>query len=127
MPDRALLDTTAGRVIAALAATLVLAVLAGLVALWPRGSEAPPEAPAQAGASERAGCEQWSGRGCRRVAIALDDGRRSFLTLEGGRFAPPLQIGDRILVARNGAGPAAAAEPELDDRAQQPPFAFQDF
>ena len=135
MPDRALLDTTAGRVIAALAAALVLAVLAGLVALWPRGSDAPPEAPAQAGASERArvvaiergGCEQWSGRGCRRVAIALDDGRRSFLTLEGGRFAPPLQTGDRILVARNGAGPAAAAEPELDDRAQQPPFAFQDF
>jgi uncharacterized membrane protein len=155
MPDRALLDTTAGRLVAALAGLLVLGVLAGLALLWPHGAAAPrPEGPG-AGPIERAhvvalrrgGCERFAGPGCRIAELELrsgpERGERTFLAVPGDRFAPPLEAGDDIRVARNtrgevGEGAAlddAAQSPALDDPAQYPalddpaqyPVAFVDF
>jgi uncharacterized membrane protein len=116
MPDRALLETTAGRVVAALAAVLVVAVAAGLVALWP-GNTTVAAPPSQAGAIERAdvirvtkggGCEQLAGPNCRIAVIELRSGpsrgERATLTLSGDRFAPPIKAGDHILVTRNAPG-----------------------
>jgi uncharacterized membrane protein len=155
MPDRALLHTTAGRLVAALAGLLLLSVLAGLALLWPDGAAAPrPEGPG-AGPIERAhvvalrrgGCERFAGRGCRIAELELrsgpERGERTFLAVPGDRFAPPLEAGDDIRVARNtrgevGEGAAlddAAQSPALDDPAQYPalddpaqfPVAFVDF
>jgi uncharacterized membrane protein len=132
MPDRALLETAAGRVAAALALLLVVCVAAGLVALWPDGAPArPPDAPAPAAveraevvAIERGGCERFAGPGCRLARLELSGGRRTFLALAGDRFAPPIEEGDEIQVARN-TGPGGEEVP-LDDTSQQP-VAFVDF
>jgi len=114
MPDRAMLETTAGRVVAALAGVLVVAVGIGLVALWPTGGSVGTAS--RAGAVERAdvvrvtrgGCEQRAGPGCRVAEIELrggtSRGERSVLTLSGDRFAPPIEAGDQIRVTRNASG-----------------------
>jgi uncharacterized membrane protein len=136
MPDRALFETTAGRTVAALAALLVLGVVAGLALLWPDGSGARRPAGPQAGAVERAhvvavergGCEAFAGPGCRLAVLELrsgrDSGERTFLALPSDRFAPPVEAGDDIHVARNTRG--EGEEVPLDDAAQQP-VAFVDF
>jgi uncharacterized membrane protein len=136
MPDRALLNTTAGRIVAGLVALLVLGVLAGLALLWPDGSgQRRPEGP-QPGAAESArvvsvapgGCESFAGPGCRIAELELrsgpDSGARTFLTLSGDRFAPPVEAGDSIRVARNTR--EEGEEVPLDD-ASQYPVAFVDF
>jgi uncharacterized membrane protein len=137
MPDRALLQTTAGRVVVALAGLLVLGVLAGLALLWPDGAAAPrPEGPG-AGPIERAhvvalrrgGCERFAGPGCRIAELELrtgpERGERTFLAVPGDRFAPPVEAGDDIRVARNTRG-EAGEDPPLDDPSQYP-VAFVDF
>lgn len=111
MLGRALLETTAGRVAVGLAGVLVLAVAAGLAALWP-GAASVVAPPSRAGAVERAevvgltrgGCEQLAGPNCRVAQIQLDSGARASLTLSGDRFAPPIQRGDHIRVTRNAPG-----------------------
>jgi uncharacterized membrane protein len=133
MPDRALLETTAGRIVAVLAALLVLGVLVGLVLLWPDGDAAPrPQGPG-AGAIESArvlsvapgDCESFAGPGCRIAELELDGGERTFLTLSGDRFAPPVEAGDDIRVARNTLGETGEEVP-LGDASRQP-VAFVDF
>jgi uncharacterized membrane protein len=137
MPDRALLETTAGRIAAALAGLLVLGVVAGLALLWPGGDASPRTQGPRAGAIERAdvvsiergGCERFAGPGCRIAELELrsgpDRGARTFLTLSGDRFAPPIEAGDSIRVARNTRGETGREVP-LDDASQQP-VAFVDF
>jgi uncharacterized membrane protein len=136
MPDRALLETAAGRVAAALTALLVLGVVAGLALLWPDGSGARRPAAPQAAAGEsarvlaieRGGCEAFAGPGCRLAELELrsgpERGERTFLALPAGRFTPPIEVGDDIRVARNTRG--AGEEVPLGDAAQQP-VAFVDF
>jgi uncharacterized membrane protein len=136
MPERALLETTAGRVVAALAALLVLCVALGLALLWPDGSGSPRPAGPPPAAVERAevlsierggGCERVAGPGCRVAALELrtgpERGERTVLALAGDRFAPPLETGDEIRVARN---TRDGEEVPLGDAAQQP-VAFVDF
>jgi uncharacterized membrane protein len=136
MHDRALLETTAGRVVAGLAALLVVSVAAGLVLLWPDGSDASRPAAPAAGAVERAevvaiergGCERLAGPGCSLARLELrsgpDSGERTFLPLAGDRFAPPVETGDEIQVARN-TGPGGEEIPL--GAASQQPVAFVDF
>ena len=111
----------------------MLGVLAGLVVLWPSGDASPrPQGPG-AGAVQRArvlsvtpgGCERFAGPGCRIAALELDGGERTTLALARDRFAPPVEAGDRIRVARNTLG-GTGEEVPLDDASQQP-VAFVDF
>jgi uncharacterized membrane protein len=135
-----LLQTPAGRVASSLAALLVLAVLAGVIALWPSG-DTEVQRPIGIGEVVHADvtrvttgeCERWAGPGCRLAEIALRSGpsagKRSFITLPSDRFAPPIAAGDRIRVARNvtsGIDPDLVEQLPLDDASQQP-FAFVDF
>jgi uncharacterized membrane protein len=137
MPDRALLDTTAGRVVAGLAALLVLCVAVGLALLWPDGTDDRRPAGPAPGAVERAdvlaierggGCESFAGPGCRLAELELrsgpESGERTFLALAGDRFAPPIEAGDEIRVTRNTR--EGGEEVPLDD-ASQAPVAFVDF
>ena len=137
MPDRALLETTAGRVVAGLAALLVAGVLAGLALLWPDGSGPRRTQGPAAGAIESAHvvsiapgrCEDFAGPGCRLAELELrsgpDSGARTFLALPRDRFAPPIESGDDIRVARNTQGEAGEEAP-LGDASRQP-VAFIDF
>jgi uncharacterized membrane protein len=133
MPDRALLETTAGRVVVTFASMLVLGVLVGLVLLWPDRSASPHPQGSGAGAVERAevraisrgDCEGFAGPGCRIAELELRSGEHTFLPLPRDRFAPPLAVGDSIRVARNTRGEAGEEVP-LDD-ASQFPVAFVDF
>jgi hypothetical protein len=137
MPDRALLETTAGRVVAGLAALLVIGVLAGLALLWPDGSEPRPTQGPAAGAIESAhvvsiapgDCERFAGPGCRLAELELrsgpESGSRTSLALPRDRFAPPIEAGDDIRVARNTRGEAGEEVP-LDDPSAQA-VAFVDF
>ena len=137
MPDRALLETTAGRVVAVLTGLLVVGVLLGLALLWPGGAAAPRPQGAEAGGTERArvlsvtrgGCERFAGPGCRIAELELrsgpPSGERTSLALAGDRFAPPVEPGDSIRVARNTRGEAGEEVP-LDDASAQP-VAFVDF
>src|SRR5215218_7309134 len=68
MPDRALLETTAGRVVAGLAALLVLGVLAGLALLWPDGSQPRRTQGPAAGAIESAHVVSIAPGACERFA-----------------------------------------------------------
>jgi len=140
MLDRVVLDTRPGRVVGSLVASLVLAVIVGLVVLWPEGDPAPAPAVPQVASTERAtvvaiaaeDCEAWAGPGCQVAEVELDTGRftgrRSFVTLPDDRSAPRLSRGDRIRVTRNVIG-GSDGQPEdvaLDDPSQQP-LAFVDF
>jgi uncharacterized membrane protein len=135
-----LLQTSAGRVAAALSALLVVGVAAGLVALWPSG-ERQTQRPIGIGDVVRADvlraadqdCEGWAGPGCRVYAIELRSGpsagQRSYITLPSDRFAPRIDAGDSIRVARNvpsGLDPELVERLPVDDASQQP-FAFVDF
>jgi uncharacterized membrane protein len=129
-----LVQTRAGRLVAAALAVLSLAVAAGLIALWPRGEPraAPQIAPQTVQGAEvvRTGterCEDLAGPGCRLVEVVLrdgpDTGARSYFALPGGGFAPDLEPGDRIRVGRNEVEGAPVA---LDDLQAQP-LVFLDF
>jgi uncharacterized membrane protein len=137
---RTLLQTSAGRAAAALSALLVVGIAIGLVALWPTGAHQTQQ-PIGIGDVERADvvrvsgddCTGWAGPGCRLFEIELRSGpsagRRSFLTLPNDRFAPRVEAGDHIRVARNvpsGLDSALVDRLPVDDPSQQP-FAFIDF
>ena len=79
------------------------------------------------------GCEAYAGPRCRLVEFELQggprSGERSYLTFSADPFAPDLEVGDSIRVARNvppDLDPARAEELPLDDPSAQP-FAFVDF
>ena len=69
------------------------------------------------------------GPGCRIAELELrsgpDAGERTFLVLAGDRFAPPVEAGDELRVARNTRG-ETGEDPPLDDPSQYP-VAFVDF
>jgi YibE/F-like protein len=129
-----LLQTRAGRLVAALLAVLALAVAVGLIALWPR-DDAPvtqPIAPQTVQDAEVVrvsgeGCEDLAGPGCRLVEVVLldgpDAGAQSFFALPGGGFAPDLEPGDRIRVGRN----EIEGRPVPLDDLQAQPLVFIDF
>ncbi len=135
-----MLETRTGRMVAALIVVTIAAVLGGMALLWP------PPTPVKAGtlkaaasvqavvvAVSRGECEDYAGPGCRLVEFELQggprSGERSFITFSNDPFAPQLQPGDTIRVARNVPGdldPAQAEELPLDDPSAQP-FAFVDY
>jgi len=137
---RTLLQTSAGRAAAALSALLVVGVAAGLIALWPTGEHKTQQAigigdvvRADVVGVSAEDCEAWAGPGCRLYEIALRSGpsagKRSFITLPSDRFAPRVDVGDQIHVARSvqsGIDPALVERLPIDDPSQQP-FAFVDF
>lgn len=141
MGFRPLVSTPAGRVAASLAALIVVATVAGLAVMWPRG-EVPVESDLAVGAVDRAQvtsvrgeqtCVDYMGPGCRVLTIELqsgaNEGRETFVSLPGGGFAPPVDPGDAIRVSRNAPGgidPGLAEELPLDDPTQQP-YSFVDF
>jgi uncharacterized membrane protein len=137
---RTLLKTSAGRAAAALSALLVVGTAIGLLVLWPTGEHRTQQA-IGIGDVVRADvvgvsgddCTGWAGPGCRLFEIELRSGpgagRRSYLTLPNDRFAPRVEEGDHIRVARNvpsGLDPALVDRLPVDDPSQQP-FAFVDF
>jgi uncharacterized membrane protein len=137
---RTLLQTSAGRAAAALSALLVAGVAAGLIALWPTGEHQTRQAigigdvvRADVVGVSAEDCEGWAGPGCRLFEIELRSGpsagKRSFITLPSDRFAPRVEAGDQIRVARSvqsGIDPALVERLPIDDPSQQP-FAFVDF
>jgi uncharacterized membrane protein len=137
---RTLLQTSAGRAAAALSVLLVAGVAAGLIALWPTGEHQTRPAigigevvRADVVGVSREDCEAWAGPGCRLFEIEVrsgrSQGRRSYLTLPSDRFAPRVEVGDHIRVARNvpsGIDPDLVERLPVDDASQQP-FAFVDF
>ena len=137
---RTLLQTSAGRAATALTALLVVGIAVGLAVLWPSGERETRRAIGigevvradVVGVSDR-DCTSWAGPGCRLFEIELrsgpSEGRRSFITLPSDRFAPPIERGDHIRVARNvpsGIDPELVDRLPVDDPSQQP-FAFVDF
>jgi uncharacterized membrane protein len=121
--------------LAGVLAAVFVAVAVGVIVLWPDDDRVSvgPIAPGEiVGATvERVtgeGCERFGGEGCQFAYVTLtsgpDAGRESYLALPSRQFAPALESGDRIRVARNASpdGPA----PALDDREVQP-LAFVDF
>jgi uncharacterized membrane protein len=135
--------TGTGRVVAGVIVVLVLGVVVGLSALWPRGEL--PRVPALAGVGsiDRAevvaisseGCANFAGPGCRLVTVRLTsgahEGERSSITLPSPKdeAAPTVVPGDEIRVARNvpgGIDPKLADRLPIDDASQQP-YAFVDF
>jgi len=128
-------SSTSGRIVAGALAAVFAVVAVGLVALWPSEDRArvgalPPGeivgATVQRVTGE--GCEHLTGQACQLATVTLtsgpDAGRGSYLALPSTQFAPALQAGDHIRVARNTSpdGPP----PALDDPERQP-LAFVDF
>jgi uncharacterized membrane protein len=120
---------------AALSLALIgVAVVAGLIVLWPGDGRA-NVAPVTPGLVENAevvsvsaeGCVALAGPDCRLVRVVMTggphEGARSYLALPSEQFAPELSPGDRIRVHRSG---PLTAEPRLGDPAAQP-LAFVDF
>jgi len=100
-------------VAAALVAVLAVAVLAGLVVLWPEGDRRAPAAAAGAVGGQEAGvvravreadCQLAMRLPCRRVRVALetgpDAGRTVALTMAGEDLQPRVEPGDRVRLAR---------------------------
>jgi uncharacterized membrane protein len=124
-----------GRAVAAVLTALFVAVGAGLVALWP-GEDRATVGPIAAGEIVGAtvddvtgqGCEQFAGERCQYARVTLtsgsDAGQRSYLALPSTQFAPALERGDHIRVARNKTPDGVNAP--LDDRDVQP-LSFVDF
>jgi hypothetical protein len=124
-----------GRAVATVLAVLFVAVGAGIVALWP-GDDRAAVGPIAAGEIVAAtvdgvtgqGCERFAGEGCQLARVTLtggrEAGRQSYLALPSTQFAPALERGDRIRVARN-TTPGGSQAP-LDDRDIQP-LSFVDF
>jgi uncharacterized membrane protein len=105
-----LLATRAGRLVAGALVLLALAVIAGLLVLWPGDRPQPPAT--QAGKVQRAevvgvsreGCEELAGPGCGLVEVVLTDGpdagESGSFALAAGEFVPQLSVGDRVRVFR---------------------------
>lgn len=135
-----ILSTRLGGAVAGLIALTAVAVLTGMVLLWPDAAPpdagelgAPPSQDAVVLAVSGGDCEAYAGPGCRLVEFGLRSGaragERSYLTFSNDPFAPELQPGDAIRVARNvpaDLDPAQAQDLPLDDPSAQP-FAFVDF
>jgi uncharacterized membrane protein len=124
-----------GQAVAAALAALFIAVGAGIVALWPgddRATVGPIAAGEVIGATVDGvtgqGCEQFAGEGCQLARVTItggaDAGRRSHLALPSAQFAPRLEPGDHIRVARN-KEPDGSDAP-LEGRDIQP-LSFVDF
>jgi uncharacterized membrane protein len=132
-----------GRPVALVLGALGLAILVGLIALWPQERRV-DLGPAVADDIEKAkvisvsteGCEAFAGPGCKLYEIELrsgpHEGERSSINLPGGEseeLAPELQAGDEISVTPNtapGVDPGLQEELPIDDPASQP-FGFVDF
>lgn len=130
-----MLSTRSGRLVAALIGVTLLAVVAGMVLLWPPSKPVESDRSAAAASEEavvvavlRGECEDYAGPGCRLVEFELRSGplsgERSYLVFSNDPFAPRLAAGDAIRVARNAPGDAGPLP--LDDPSAQP-FAFVDF
>ncbi len=141
--ELALLESSAGRAVAAVLGVIALATAIGLVALWPPDRGSTFENNAVVGDTEQAqatavslerGCEAFAGPGCRLVELRMLDGphegERSYISLPGGdELSPEVVVGDRVRVAPNapsGIDPALTAQLPVDDPSQQP-YAFVDF
>jgi hypothetical protein len=127
--------------VAGVIVVLVLGVVVGLSALWPRGELPHVDAIAGGGSIDRAevtavsseGCESFAGPGCLlatlRLTSGVHEGERSYVPLPKEEAAPTLAPGDDIRVARNipaGIKPSLAERLPVDDACQQP-YAFVDF
>jgi uncharacterized membrane protein len=133
-------NSAAGRAVTLVLGAFALAVLVGLVTLWPAEREVDlgptvAEEPVSADVVSISGegCEAFAGPGCRLIEIELESGRdtgeRSSITLPGDELAPDVEPGDHISVARNsgpGVDPALTEEPPIDEPSAQP-YAFVDF
>lgn len=131
---RELLRSGRGRAVLAAAAALCIAVIVGLVALWPSGDTT--FSSAVAGSAERAdvvavarpSCE-LTGRPapCQQLTIlvtsGIDEGRQFPLTLPGPPSAPEVNVGDRIRVFANASG-VPSGDPSV---AEADAYAFSDF
>jgi uncharacterized membrane protein len=121
-------------------ATLALAILVGMVALWPEERrvelgptvvEDPDRAEVVSVSGE--GCEEFAGPECRLVEIELrsgpNEGERSSVSLPEEDLAPTVEPGDEITVAQNsppGVEQDLVDELPIDDPSLQP-YAFVDF
>jgi uncharacterized membrane protein len=115
---RLLLAPGAGRGVAAALAVLTLAVVVGLVALWPSGDVdgvGMPSSPTERATVERRSmieCDLTQRGRCQQLVVRLDSGpdrgRTSEMTLPGTELAPAFERGDALRVVRNqgGAGDA---------------------
>lgn len=132
--SKALLQSRSGRVVLGAVAVLTVAVIAGMIALWPSGDVTVTSA--VAGSAERAevvavtreACDLTQSRvPCQVLTIKLssgvDEGREFPLTLPGEDSAPEVQAGDRIRVFPNAAGVPGADPASTDIDA----YAFSDF
>ena len=130
-----------GRGIALALGSLALAILVGLIALWPDSRtvdlgdavvDKPDKAEVISVSAE--GCETFAGPDCKLAEIELgsgpNKGERSTVTLPGGdELAPEVEPGDDITVAANsvpGVDPELADTVPIDEPAAQP-YAFVDF
>jgi uncharacterized membrane protein len=113
---------------------LAIAVVVGLVVMWPRGEtpvaqQIAPQTVQDAEVVRVSGedCEDLAGPGCRLIEVVLRDGpdagARSYFALPGGGFSPELDPGDRIRVGRN---EIEGRPVPLDDPEAQP-LVFLDF
>lgn len=130
----ALLHSRSGRLVLGAVALLTVAVVVGMVALWPSGDVTVTSA--IAGSAERADVVAVSREACDltqsrvpcqvltiRLRTGVDEGREFPLTLPGEDAAPEVQVGDRIRVFQNAAG-VPGADPSstgIDS------YAFSDF
>ncbi len=132
--NRELLQSRSGRVVLGAVAALVIAVIAGMVALWPSGDVT--VASAVAGSAERAEVLEVRRESCAltqsdvpcqvltiRVLSGIDDGRTVPLTLPGVDAAPEVEAGDRIRVFPNSPD-VPSADPEAGGIEA---YAFSDF
>lgn len=132
--SRELLQSRSGRVVLGAVAALAVAVVVGMVALWPSGDLT--FASAIAGSAERADVVEVQREACGLtpsevpcqvltilVTSGVDEGRTFPLTLPGEDSAPEIEVGDRIRVFPNAVGVPSADPQEGDIDA----YAFSDF
>jgi uncharacterized membrane protein len=123
---RHLARSPGGRVLIGAVAAIALAVLVGLVALWPhdghaRGARAvAPTIAAKVARVVEEPCRTPTPQAC-RVAMITVDGRRSRLSLGPVASAPSVSVGQAIRVTRTPAMPAGTPAPPHYE-----PYAFAD-
>jgi uncharacterized membrane protein len=126
------------RVFAGVALGLAVAVIVGLVALWPRGGTGAELTEGLSSDTERAkvtgitqfACPGLEGTECSRVRIELesgpDQGRETTIRLGGSPLDPELDVGDELRVAKAvfppGASPAGAPQYSIVDFERRAPM-----
>ncbi len=128
---RAVLATSAGRLIFAAVAALAIAAVVGLAILWPGEQEAVALGPQSEATSVQARvteiseipCQAPEAESCRRVSAEILTGadRGDTATFSTGDFvsSPDLSVGDEVRLAKNEVDPAAPVQGE--------PYTFLDF